>query len=120
LAVLIHHYPEVKKWFFKIEDETKGRGLAVINIEAFSFVRKFKQGHFVDENIDEKDIIKAIAQELQEKIRKKLKVVDKHVYPSYDEYMAHFSTRGGIIEAECNGKVQQYSVSFLIEPNGDF
>ena len=33
------------------------------------------------------------------KIKKKLRIVYPQLYKSYDEYLLHFTTRGGIIEA---------------------
>jgi len=44
-------------------------------------------------------MIKLIAEELNGKLRNRLKIINKDIYSNYDQYISHFLTRGGVIEA---------------------
>ncbi len=60
---------------------------------------------------------------MKDKFKQRLKILHKNVYPNYQQYITHFLTRGGVIEAApigTLGDIKQMSISFLIEPNGDF
>lgn len=60
-------------------------------------------------------MIKLIAQELESKLKNRLKIINKDIYPNYDQYISHFLTRGGVIEAGiATDKQTQFSISFLI------
>ena len=48
---------------------------------------------------DDKEIIKLIANELKDKLKQRLKILNKQIYPTYNQFMSHFFTRGGVIEA---------------------
>lgn len=66
-------------------------------------------------------MIKLIADELSSKLRFRLKIINKDIYAHYDQYISHFLTRGGIIEAGVQGdKLSSFSISFFIEPSGEF
>lgn len=41
LAILIYTYPEKQRWWLKIDNEIEGRGLAIVNIQAFAAIRTF-------------------------------------------------------------------------------
>ena len=64
-------------------------------------------------------MIKLIADELHNKLKRRLKIVNKDIYNNYNQYISHFLTRGGVIEAGVQGdKLTQFSISFMIEPSG--
>lgn len=66
-------------------------------------------------------MIKLIAEELSEKLKNRLKIINKDIYGSYEQYISHFLTRGGVIEAGVDhDQNSQFSISFLIEPSGEF
>lgn len=66
-------------------------------------------------------MIRLIADELTAKLRHRLKIINKDVYRDYDQFITHFLTRGGIIEAGIDGeKLMQFSISFFIDPCGEF
>lgn len=44
-------------------------------------------------------MIKLIVEELTSKLRHRLKIINKDIYRDYDQFITHFLTRGGIIEA---------------------
>ncbi|KAM3133631.1 hypothetical protein pb186bvf_014318 [Paramecium bursaria] len=96
LAVLIQKNPSINIWILKIDDETQGRGIAWMDVR-----KMVKQ-----------DVVNII---------QKLRIVYPQLYKSYDEYLLHFTTRGGIIEAcPCSPvKVQSPCIHFQIEPNGE-
>ena len=59
--------------------------------------------------------------ELESKLRLRLKIINKDTYGSYEQYMAHFLTRGGVVEAGVDDeKTTQFSISFVIDPEGEF
>jgi len=41
LAILIYSNPRTLRWFLKIDDETEGRGLGILNINSFVAIRTF-------------------------------------------------------------------------------
>lgn len=49
LAVLIYKNKEVDRWYFKIDDEIEGRGLAIFTVTSLSLLRELKK---VGENDD--------------------------------------------------------------------
>lgn len=66
-------------------------------------------------------MIALIAQELTVKLENRLKIVNKDVYANYKQYITHFFTRGGVVEASYSfGESNSFSIGLLIEPNGDF
>lgn len=66
-------------------------------------------------------MIALIVQELTAKLEHRLKIVNKDVYSNYKQYITHFFTRGGVIEASFNiAESTNFSVGLIIEPNGDF
>jgi hypothetical protein len=44
-------------------------------------------------------MLRLIASELSSKLRVRLKILNKDVYGDYDQFINHFFTRGGIIQA---------------------
>jgi hypothetical protein len=66
-------------------------------------------------------MIRLIAEELTSKLRIRLKIISKDIYGDYDQFISHFLTRGGIIQAGIEGeKLAQFSISFFIDPCGEF
>jgi hypothetical protein len=127
LALLIYKNQHTKRWFFKIDDEFSSRGLAYFNVNSINLLKKLNQENNDDVLSDmfgtEKEVIQLVADELKEKLKTKLKILHKSIYPTYNQFMTHFLTRGGVIEAApslSQSDIKEVSVSFLIEPNGDF
>jgi hypothetical protein len=48
-------------------------------------------------------MIRLIVEELTNKLKSRLKIVNKDIYINYEEYLSHFLTRGGLIEAGFEG-----------------
>jgi len=44
-------------------------------------------------------MITLIAEELRSKLKSRIKIINKDIYANYEQYISHFLTRGGIIEA---------------------
>lgn len=66
-------------------------------------------------------MIALIVQELTSKLQHRLKIVNKDVYSNYKQYITHFFTRGGVIEASFNiSDSTNFSIGIMIEPTGDF
>lgn len=42
-------------------------------------------------------MIGLVAQELTQKLRHRLKIVNKDIYSDYDQFITHFLTRGGVV-----------------------
>ena len=63
-------------------------------------------------------MIQLISDELLLKLKKRLKILSKNVYSTYEQFLSHFVTRGGVIEAAPENKCTEHSISFFIEPNG--
>lgn len=40
-----------------------------------------------------------ISDELQAKLKLRLKILNKSIYPDYNSYISHFLTRGGFLQA---------------------
>lgn len=84
---------------FKIDDEVNSRGLAVLNVDGLAFLKQLRRQEDSQENIEDKEIIGLIVDELKAKLRLRLKIIHKSVYPDYNTYISHFYTRGGILQA---------------------
>lgn len=64
LAVLIYKNKEIKKWMFKIDDEIEGRGIAVLNVDSFGFLRQLRNQDREEGNegeVEDQDVIGLIA-----------------------------------------------------------
>jgi hypothetical protein len=73
------------------------------------------------EGVEESQIIALIAEELTTKLKSRIKIINKDIYANYEQYISHFLTRGGIIEAAVEAdKATQFSISFFIDPAGEF
>ena len=107
-------------WYFKIEDEIHSRGLAYLHITKIAFLRELCEGQGDFAAVEEKQMVQLIADELRNKLKLRLKIVNKHIYSTYEQYISHFLTRGGKLEAGLPDRSTQFTVSFVIEPNGDF
>jgi hypothetical protein len=57
---------------------------------------------------------------LRQNLHKRLKIINKSVYPHANAYLQTFLTHGGLIEAAPSNATTEHSLSFLIKPNGDF
>jgi len=49
-------------------------------------------------------MIRVIAEELSSKLKHRLKIINKDIYSNYDQFLSHFLTRGGIVEAGIEGE----------------
>ena len=66
-------------------------------------------------------MIRLIAEELTNKLPHRLKIIHKDIYSDYHQFLTHFLTRGGIIQAGMEGdKSTSFSISFFIDPCGEF
>lgn len=116
--MLIHKNKSTKVWYLKIEDDIHSRGISYLNINKIGFLRQLCSGES-ELGISPAKEIELIAEELNSKLRHRLKFVNKDIYANYDQFLSHFLTRGGVIEAAIEGeRLVPFSVSFFIEPNG--
>jgi hypothetical protein len=44
-------------------------------------------------------MIKLVVEELSQKFKNRLKIINKDIYADYDQFISHFLTRGGVVEA---------------------
>lgn len=64
MALLIYKNQEVKRWYFKIDDEFNSRGIAYFNVNSINFLKKLNDAN--NEQIlgdlfeNDKEIIKII------------------------------------------------------------
>lgn len=113
LADLIVRYPKVERWFFKIDDERQARGTAYLDL---NWLRKFHS--VLSSEAEQKELL---VQLLAKHLPLKLRFVHRHLFKSYEEYMAAFISGGGVIEAspaQPESRIRTSSFLLDIEPEG--
>ena len=113
---LVIKNPFYDKWEFNINEEIRGRGSAVLNVESLSILRDIRDCL--------PEFREKYKQNLTDLMRRFLAAnlipaVSK-VYRNYHEYREYFVSGGGIIEALGNGESILVGVLCEIKPDGKF
>ncbi|DBA85977.1 TPA: hypothetical protein ACH3X1_005515 [Trebouxia sp. C0004] len=134
LAQLIVQHSSVLRWLMKIDDEHLGRGHAYVDVATVPAVATALQLYattlnrlpevYLEPNQaaaakDALDLcIYQVTQHLAKAIQKVVVVAGPEAYPSWSDFAAGFTKRGGVIEACASGVIGSPSVNLFIDPLG--
>ena len=112
LSKFISDYPEYQKWLIKIDNESNGRGIAVVDVRRLRALEEHEDRQNIT-GLREKIYI-----ELKDYLGKRVKIVNQNVYPDWAAYMQAFNEFGGIVEAVPADCVSSPVANIYIHPDG--
>lgn len=131
LTNMIYSYPQVRKWVLKIDSETSSRGVAVVDTSKLVGKRLHRRASEeaskptsqLHQKQCREEIYSLLENSLITNREERIIPLDRSIYPTQEEFLRHFYTRGGIIEAAINNfetDLENTCFTVNIEPDGEW